>query len=201
MTKKPIIAVDIDDVLAAEAAFIIQFSNERWGHSHTIEDYREDWGFWGIPVSDPEFENRADQLHEPGILEKYQVISDSQVVLEKLADKFTLIVVTSRRSRSKAETEKWLQTYFPGIFSKIVLTGFWDNLDDPERHLRTKGDILKDHRVDYVIDDQPKHCVSAAEHGIGALLFGDYAQSRRVDLPDGVTRCKDWQAVAEYFGV
>lgn len=199
--KKPIIAVDIDDVLAAEAEFIVKYSNKRWGHQLVLEDYTEHWAFWGYPNTHPEFERRAAELHEPGVVSSYRIIPHALKVLEKLTGTYVLIVVTSRRKRVEAETKQWLDLHFPGIFEEVVLTGFWDAVERDDRHLLSKGDLLHERGVAYVIDDQPKHCISAAEHGIEAVLFGDYAESRKVKIPSGVTRCRDWQAVAEYFGV
>lgn len=196
---KPIIAVDIDEVLAAEAEYIIAYSNKHWGHSLTLDDYTEHWAFWGIDNMDPEFERRADELHAPGTVSKYRVLPGAKQALRELAERFELIIVTSRRKRVESETRVWLDKNFPGIFSRVILTGFWDNVDDPSRHLHSKGDILQDNGVDYLIDDQVKHCASATRHGIGAVLFGDYASSHSVALPDGVTRCKDWEAVRRYF--
>ena len=38
---KKTIAVDIDDVLGAEAEFIIGYSNNRWGTTFNLEDWTE----------------------------------------------------------------------------------------------------------------------------------------------------------------
>ena len=51
-----------------------------------------------------------------------------------------------------------------------------------------------------MIDDQPKHCLSAAECGVEALLFGNYRWNQLADLPDRVTRVQDWEEVERYFG-
>ena len=198
--KKPIIAVDVDDVLAAEAEFVIAYCNEVWGLDLTLEDYSEAWNtMWQVDVA--ELERRAAELHQPGIVSKYRLLADSHTVLKKLSDSYELIVVTSRRKVVEGETKAWLDTHFPGIFSKVVLTGFWDNPEVVDRHLLSKGSLLRDHEASYLIDDQPKHCLSAVEHGVQAILFGDYAENRSVTIPTGVTRCNDWQAVGEYFGV
>lgn len=41
--KRLTIAVDIDDVLADNAAGFVTFSNERWGTNLTPDDYGEHW--------------------------------------------------------------------------------------------------------------------------------------------------------------
>ena len=196
--NKPIIAVDIDDVLAAEAEFVVKFSNEQFGTRLMLEDYSESWNImWNVDRD--EVERRAHILHEPGIVTQYRIIPGGYETLKKLKETYEIIVVTSRRKRVEAETARWLDEHFPDIFSRLVLTGFWDDPRRPDRHLLSKGSLLNDHRVAYVIDDQPKHCLSALDHGIEPILFGDYAESRNVVAPKGVIRCKDWQAVAEFF--
>lgn len=198
--SKQIIAVDVDDVLAAEAEFVISYSNEHWGGDFTLEDYSEHWNnFW--QVNHEELERRASELHQPGIVSGYRILPHGLAVLRKLKMEYELIVVTSRRKVVEGETLQWLDLHFPEIFSKLVLTGFWDDPDAADRHLLSKGSLLRDHDVVCLIDDQPKHCLGAVEHGMKAVLFGDYAENRSVDIPVGTTRCKDWLAVAEHFGV
>lgn len=196
---KPIIAVDIDDVLAAEAEYVIAYSNKHWGHSLTLDDYTEHWAFWGIDNMDPEFERRASELHLPGTVSSYRALPGAYDVLKELSRHYELIIVTSRRKIVEEETWQWLDEHFPNLFSRMILTGFWDNADDPNMHLHSKGDILHENGVAYLIDDQVKHCTSATKHGVKAILFGDYASGRSAVLPNEVTRCKDWEAVRRYF--
>ncbi len=106
----PIIAIDIDDVLADYAAGFVKFSNARWGLNLTIADYDEHWGnVWGVDVDE----------------------------------------------------------------------------------VRRRADIM--------IDDLPKHCLSAVDHGVEALLFGDYTWNQNDGLGEAVHLVKDWKAVEDYF--
>jgi 5'(3')-deoxyribonucleotidase len=195
--NKPIIAVDIDDVIVAEAEFIVEYSNRHWGHSLSLEDYREHWGsMWQVGIG--EVERRADILHAPGIIRKYRILEDAHYALNALSKNFRLIILTSRRKMVEQETREWLKENFGDVFEKIYFTGFWDNITD-NSHLLTKADLSRELNVGYLIDDQPKHCFGAAAHGIKAILFGDYAESRHLEPPEGVTRCSNWQEVLEYF--
>ncbi len=195
--KKQTIAVDIDDVLAAEAEFIIDYSNEHWGHSLSLDEYQEHWGeLWGV---DPgETERRADILHQPGIVSSYRLIERGHEALQKLAERYKLVIVTSRRSKTKYETLQWLEENFAGIFVNIHFTGFYDDIT-PDSYRRTKGELLRQLGANFVIDDQLKHCRSALDNGVQAILFGNYKHQRSERLPDGVVRCMNWTAVQEYF--
>jgi uncharacterized HAD superfamily protein len=197
VSKKPIIAVDIDDVLAAEAEFIIAYSNENWGHSLSLEDYKENWGeMWGLDHD--AVERRADTLHQTDLVMMYRTIDGAHQALLELKKNYDLIILTSRRRLIQAETSDWIAQNFGDIFDEIHYTGFWDT-KDPGGHLRTKGKLLEEIGADYVIDDQSKHCIAASECGIKAILFGDYAGNRSVKLPSDVVRCKNWKEVLEYF--
>jgi len=196
MPKKTI-AIDIDDVIAAESASIIKFSNNRWGHNLTIDDYDENWQeMWGVEYD--ELLRRAEILHRPGVQTSYELIDGVHEALHKLAGSYNVVALTSRRSSVKDETVEWLEKVFKGVFSDFYFTGFWDDTK-PGGHLLTKGELARDLKVDYLIDDQPKHCLSAAEHGVKTVLFGDYKIGRDLKLPAGVVRARNWQEVLEYF--
>lgn len=194
---KPTIAVDIDDVLASEAAFVIAYSNEHWGTHLRIEDYSEDWAsLWNVDYE--ECKRRITELNQPGLQTTYPLIEGGEEVLQKLKQHYKMIILTSRPRSMEGEITEWFDRVFPEIFSGMHFTGFWET-DKPGGHLLTKGGLAKQIGADYLIDDQPKHCFAAAEVGVKAILFGDYAVSRNLDLPNNVTRCRDWQAVLEYF--
>jgi 5'(3')-deoxyribonucleotidase len=196
MAKKTI-AVDVDDVLAAESEFVIAYSNKHWGHELTLEDYQENWGeMWDVDID--EVERRAAELHMPGLPTSYRLIEGAVDGLGTLKEHYNLVILTSRRDVVRDETLVWLNDVFNGVFSEVHFTGFWDTIS-PDSHLLTKGELAKQIGADYLIDDQPKHCFAAAEAGIESVLFGDYAQSRGLRLPKGVTRCQDWAAVLGYF--
>jgi 5'(3')-deoxyribonucleotidase len=195
--KKKTIAVDVDDVLAAEAEFIVEYSNKHWGHALTLEDYQENWSeMWGVDT--PEVERRALILHSPGNATSYQLMAGAPEALRTLKKSYELVILTSRREMVKDETLTWLNDVFADVFSEVHFTGFWDSVSE-DRHLLTKGELAKQIGADYLIDDQAKHCFAAAEAGIDSVLFGNYAQTRELQLPKGVTRCKDWAEVLEYF--
>jgi 5'(3')-deoxyribonucleotidase len=196
--KKQTIAVDVDDVLAASAKGWIEYSNKHWGHTLTTEDYIEDW-FTMWDVDDEEGRRRASELNAKAIVQNFEHFADAIAVLRKLAQKYRLVITTARVEQNRPHTLAWIDRYFGDIFEEIHLAGFFD-----QGHLNplimTKADMQRAVGADYMIDDQPKHCLAAAEAGIQAILFGDYGWNRDIGaLPERVTRCKDWAAVQEYF--
>jgi len=202
MNIRPIIAVDIDEVLANNAKGFTDFSNQRWGTQLVPTDYIEDWvKMWQIDSAEADL--RADTFFESDAMLHYEHDVTAREVLEKLKESYDLIVVTARRIQTKGDTLQWIRERFPGIFleDKIFFAGFWDNInvDDPVAHAKNKGELLKQLGADYLIDDQLKHCIGAAEQGISAVLFGNYGWNAAATLPAGVVRADSWVDVLEYF--
>jgi 5'(3')-deoxyribonucleotidase len=195
---KPIVAIDIDDVLADYSAEFAVSSNRLWGTQLTADDYHEDW----MKVWDIEFEEvleRGKALFEDRIHERLRHKDGAAEVLTELADDFDLMILTARGDSTKAATLEWFARHYPMIdHGNITFANLWAN-PEPDMVHRTKGDIAKGLGVRYIIDDQLKHCVAAAAHGIEALLFGDYTWNQSDQLPQGVTRVKHWQDVRAYF--
>lgn len=81
--EKPVIAVDVDDVLCQTAQGFADFSNRMWGHALTVDDYDEDWGkVWGTT---PEVTHkRADLLHNSEALGGFLHVEEAAFVLTKL---------------------------------------------------------------------------------------------------------------------
>ena len=195
--KKPIIAIDIDDVIAANAPAFIKYSNQKFGTNLTVDDYQEHWGdLWKVEVE--ETEKRAIEYHESGVIATYDVISGALEVLKELKKRFRLVILTTRRSSIKKLTEDWIEKYYPNIFDGFVYSGFFDSVTK-NRYNMTKAELAKNIKADYIIDDQLKHIEAAAELGIKGLLFGEYLWNKKDKLPSNVTRVKTWKEVSEYF--
>jgi uncharacterized HAD superfamily protein len=205
MKQQKTIAVDIDDVLSRSAEGFIAFSNQQWGHSLSPDDYQEEWAVvWGVPLE--EALKRSIVYHASGAVGNYQPHEAALPVLQRLAKHYKLVTVTSRREILKPETDRWIELHFPGIFQELHYAGIWDKeltgKNVQQTLKRSKADLLRQIRADYLIDDHPKHCLGAAEAGIPAILFGTYSWNRGIkDLPKNVTRALTWDDIARYFDV
>ncbi len=202
---KQTIAVDIDDVLSRSAEGFIAFSNQQWGMKLRLEEYQEEWTVvWGVDLH--EAMRRSVEFHSSGVVSGYEPYESAASTLKRLSKHFNLIAVTSRREILGPETNAWMTRHFPHIFQGLQYTGIWDReltiSSVPSALSRTKADLCLEFGAEYLIDDQPKHCIGAAKSGVKALLFGDYAWGRvKGDLPPRVTRARNWQEVGEYFNV
>lgn len=195
--KRPIIAFDIDDVLAKTAEGFTAFSNEQWGTKLVPADFSEDWiTMW--QVEPEEMLRRSKLFHGSDVVLCYEPNREVIAVLDKLSATYDLRIATSRQSGHKAHTASWVATHFPNYFTDIHYSGIFDD-NSLAAHKRTKADLLEEIGAEYLIDDQLKHCTAAAERGMKAILFGNYPWNQADVLPENVHRCATWKEVEEYF--
>ena len=197
---KPTIAVDIDDVLAANAENFVRFSNKRWGTNLKPDDYTEHWAeLWKVDFD--EVDKRRDVIIKEQLFLKHRFFDEAKPVLKKLTKNYKLFVVSSRSNRIQKDTIDWINKEYGDIFSGIHFADMWNRTDLHilERLKGTKNDVIKQIGADYLIDDQPKHCIAAAKAGIKTVLFGDYKWNRDLKLRKNMVRARNWQEVLEYF--
>ena len=201
--NKKTIAVDVDDVLAANAAGFVKFSNERWGTNLRPDDYHEHWAeMWG--VDHKEMLRRRGEIIKAKLFMSYDFHDDAKAALTRLSKTYKLVILTSRTTDVSEDTVEWIKGYFGDLFSEMHFAGIWEKLNRSEAKVEdvikiTKGEIAQQIGADYLIDDQPKHCLAAAEAGIKSILFGAYKWNRDTKLVPNMVRVKNWQEVLEYF--
>lgn len=199
--SKPIIAVDLDDVLGDENMAIMRFINQRYKLMLTAEDYdipADYWGYWEKvwDVDEEEGKRRYSAFLEAKtakevILEPLPGAIDAIRYLEKL---YELTVVSSRHAALLPLTKEWLEEHFPNTFKEVHFVELWGGRDKI-----TKAKICRDIGASYLVDDNIEHCILAQEAGVQGLLFGDYGWNRHQSVPKGIVRVADWRAVKEYF--
>lgn len=201
MSSKKIIAVDVDDVLADSTENLRLRVNKKLGVSIGPEEYKVAGPYWSyyehvwqkndvkhlVKLEELETEMENDQSHILPML-------GANSALTQLAKKFEIVLVTSRNPSWAKATEAWINTHFSGVFKDIHVLG---SKKYQGEGVRSKGEVCKEVGASWLIDDNPEHCLSAIEHGTDAVLFGEYGW--HFNAPDHLVRCKDWQAVLEYF--
>ncbi len=197
---KPIIAVDIDEVLAAFAESFADFSNKKWETNLKPENWTEHWAqIWKVDFE--ETSKRAEIIYKSNVFTRAEHLPTAKEVLRALSKKYKLVIVTSRHRAVSKDTIDWVETHFSNLFKEIHFSGIYDDIEKHplDRLKATKAEVCKQIGADYLIDDTPKHCIAAAEAGITSLLFGDYKWNRDVRLRSRIVRAKNWAEVLEYF--
>ena len=199
--SKPVIAVDIDDVLSSQVDVLIAFSNERYGTNLSHADFMipgEYWGYyervWGLG------KDLGAERFQTFLREKYplrQQIEEKAIrAITALKKSHRLDLVTSRGADYYEPTLEWLEKHAPGLFEGVHFVDLWAG----ETGLKTtKAKICKEIGAGYLIDDNAEHCNLAAEAGVSALLFGEFGWNLHHKLHPRVVRIADWEEVLEYF--
>lgn len=194
--RKPVIAVDVDEVLSPYIDGLIHWHNREYGTALQVNDFHtyEFHKVWGgsrdeaIAKGTAYFENRG----------PVQPMAEANSVLTRLQQHYEFIVVTSRPLEHKPQTEEWIQQHFPKIFNTIVVCNHWT--------LNNSGPVIKKsaacvtHGAHYLIDDMPHYAADAAAAGIKALLFGNYPWNQQPASAPQIQRVANWLAVEDYFG-
>jgi 5'(3')-deoxyribonucleotidase len=196
--SKEKIAVDIDDVLASSTDAVRLFVNQRHSVELTEEHYRAEGQYWKY------YESVWEQhgIEGAGLMKEYHdtVVKDQSdirtlpgavEVCKSLSQKYELYAVTSRTKEMEAETRAWITAHFGLLFKELIVIGFGQEAQ------QTKGQVCVERGIEYLIDDNIDHCLSAAAEGVTPILFGNYGWHQ--NIPVDMVRCKNWQAVEAYF--
>lgn len=195
---KPIIAVDIDNVLANTAEAFAQYSNRTWGTNISETDFSEDFTrVWG--VSYEEALRRMDEIYETDLFLTITPKDGARDAIRSLISIYDLVVLTSRRKSSAKHSRGWIEEHYPKCFSQVYFSGIYDkDLADHSVMNLTKGQMLQRIGASYLIDDEPKHCISAATLGIPSILFQPRADSSPLDT-NLITTLNSWGDVRRFY--
>ncbi|MEP7204802.1 MAG: hypothetical protein ABI716_01240 [Candidatus Saccharibacteria bacterium] len=192
---KPIIAIDIDDVLFPFIVGVARYHNSLKGTSLTPADFvnfnlRE---VWGGTIEDSA--RLVDGFHAADHL-VLEPVEGAQRALRRLQKDFTIVLVTARNVLFEPQTSRWLKHHFGGLFETVIFAG---NPHDG-RTYRSKGELCKQTGAVLLIDDHPNNLLSATESGLEGILFGVKTWSVMDRLPAASVRhCKDWEQTERYI--
>ena len=120
----------------------------------------------------------------PTVLNDANIMTGADIVLNKLKDKYELIVVTSRNDEETEIAKRRL--------SEIGLSDI--QIFNNEHH---KIDRLINEHVDYIIDDDDIICANASDNNITALYLKNNA-SNKLDK-DNVMNVNNWGEIYKYL--
>lgn len=193
--KKPLIAIDCDEVLMPLHEPLMLHHNDTYGTDYAIPD----------PAGRYYLDQYTDEPHDV-VMDKVrrfvgspefgglEPIKDSVETINHLTNRYTLAVVTARQDFMQEITKETLRRYFGKSFESIHFTPYAGN----GKHA-SKLEVCQELGANFIIDDTLLTVTSCAKAGLEAILFGEYHWNKSVHLPPGVSRCKDWAAVKEYF--
>mmetsp|Transcript_23730 Transcript_23730/g.40866 ORF Transcript_23730/g.40866 Transcript_23730/m.40866 type:complete len:244 (+) Transcript_23730:37-768(+) len=197
---RPIVAVDLDEVLGQFVVSLTTFHNEKYGTELKLEHFHsyrfcEVWG-----GTDDETMNKVHDFFESSHFEDLPLVPGALQVLSELKDKVDFVVVTSRQHVIEERTREWLARHYPGIFRDVLFGNHYGFSGQK----RSKPDMCAEVGATILIDDSLIYATQCAQHGIKVLLFdweGRYMWSKSKDPePDGVLRVHSWDDIRQQLG-
>jgi 5'(3')-deoxyribonucleotidase len=193
MAKKPVIAVDVDDVLMPLTPHFVKHLNARHGTSHRAEDNKDFFYDISFGFTREQVEAELKVFGDSDEHAAVRPIDGAIAALQKLQEKYDIHVITARGNHWRRTTEAWLHRMFPATFEHIHF--LYDPSDDTV-HV-PKSAICKQIGATVMIDDAVHNIEDCVSAGIRGILFGDYVYNREAELPTGVVRAKDWKEVVK----
>ncbi|KAI8612058.1 HAD-like domain-containing protein [Chytriomyces sp. MP71] len=200
-TKRPVIAVDCDEVISATASSLVAFHNEV-DPANPISRF-ESWEQWGGPT-EAEISVKVRQFYQSNhFSERMQVIPGAKVALEALKEHYDLVVVTARPEYVQEETHKFLAEHFDGIFKEVHFSNqFLTDEEALKFKSRTKGQICDEIGAKVLVDDTLHHILECGNKpGFTVFLFdheGEYAWNKTEDeLPTSAVRVHQWSEIVD----
>jgi uncharacterized HAD superfamily protein len=185
MPGKLRIGIDVDDVLAESLPGYLEAFRRRFGHEVRIEE-----AAWEIfrrypEISATELWGFFSELEASDFLGNRPVYPDAVKAVKALAaDGHRLFVVTGRLTQHRDHTRRLLQRAgLLELFEDLVHRGH-------ERAADYKPRIVREMRLDLLIEDELQIAVAAAEVPIPVLLFD--RPWNQAELPAGIIRVADW---------
>jgi len=175
--NKPIVAVDIDEVLAYFIPTLAVFHNDVYGPKDylTSESFisYEFHNVWG--GSKEECSIKMEQFFQSKYFyNDIKPIDNAYDILLQLKDIFELHIVTARQHKVSDTTINWINQYYPNIFTNIHFGNHYSTTGIS----KSKAQLCKEINAIMLIDDSPAYAINCAENDIPVILFGDYSWNR-----------------------
>lgn len=191
---KPVLAVDVDEVLYPFMPLFIEHHNKHHGTNKMLNQLTSYVLEENFSMSDNQKLERIRSFVAGGGFSKGLPLEQSQQAIAKLARQYDLVVVTSRWKDWEQDTLDWLQQHFPDSFKRIHFANSitWNRGDKHD-----KSSICLELGAVAFIDDSLDNVEKVSGAGITSLLFGDYPWNQAEKLPDNAQRVRDWNEVLE----
>lgn len=185
-SDKPLVAVDMDDVLSETNQAVADWHNDAYGTNLDLSQFYYYYYWknpgWGTP--DETF-RKVEEFYATDRLDKAKPVPGALEALKKLKEMgFRLVVVTARQRRELDRSVRWIETHYPGIFDDMICTGQSQETLAEEHEVLTKlskADVCKKLNAKFLVDDSLENALKCVTHPepTPVLLFGDNAWNQR----------------------
>jgi len=189
--KRLTIGVDFDDVLFEFNKGFLAYFNKLHGTSFTrdqVNDYQLHLLIGGT----------KETVHD--LIDTFYLSLDHDTVLPVLGAvehiqalmHHELVVISARPEHTRTATEKFITTYFEGVFKSVHLTGLYRGTS---ANTKSKEEVARECGVDIFIEDSLSHARKITAAGIPVVLI-DTPWNQEM-TPEGATRVFSWEEVVK----
>lgn len=190
--KRPVLALDFDDVLFDCNSALRTFHNKRYGTKLTRHDHFSYWlgEVWKCP--EEEAIRRVNEFFFSPEHTHAQPLPFAQEALRMLNETYDVTIVTSRPENVRDLTLVWLNEHFPKLYSHAYFTGEFDH----SKTLR-KSDVCNQIRAEYLVEDSLFHAYDVANTETKVLLLD--APWNQESIPPTIHRVHSWKVILEHL--
>lgn len=195
-SPKPVLAIDVDEVLAAFLPALCSFHNDTYGSQLSIQDFHS-YNFhevWG--GTSEEAKTKMNTFFASDYFKNITPIAGAFETMTRLYRYFELHIVTSRSFNIETMTREWIDEHFPGLFTAL----HFGNHYGVSGLIRSKPEMCADINALLLIDDSSLYASQCAAANVNVVLFGNYAWNRMLVAESAhlIRRAQDWgQAYTE----
>lgn len=197
--SRPLIALDIDEVLANIVDYVRLWANDMTGSSLSAGDYYTNDEFWNYYNAIWERHGLSDRVNFDMVLQKMAgnqsdiaVIEGARAAIARLKRSYDIVFITSRPAYQEQATRRWLDEHIDATIPLYI--SFHPGINDTAR---SKGEICAELGAKYLVDDNIGNCESAEQYGVTPILFGMYGWNENAS--QHITRCQDWVQVEAFL--
>jgi uncharacterized HAD superfamily protein len=203
--RKPVLAVDLDEVCCGYLPAYIKYSNAMHGTALVLEDFTS-YMFWEVPKANLASREAATErvyaFHASRYFEEQiEPIAGAAIALGVLKKRFDLHVVTSRQTDIEQQTRAFVAKHFTDIFTELHFGNHFGKPDERGKVAKiSKPEMCARIGAVALIDDSIDYARQCAASGIPVFLFGDYGWNQTPageELDERITRVRNWRMLTQ----
>lgn len=186
---KPLIAVDLDNVLCDLITSLNQYHNKTYHTDFMVRDYRsfDLWKTWG--GSQTKAIQKVMHFYSTEYCKLARPVKGARKYVELLRQNNTLAIITARHEEYADITYEWIDKYFKHKFDSVYFTNNYSL--SPDNNPLKKSQVCQSIGANVLLEDNLHNALDCAQSGVRVLLFSKIHNQHK-PLPR-IIRVKSWK--------
>ena len=186
------IGIDLDEVLADFLLAVIKYHNLTYGTKLKRSQFLSYglWKTWG--GTEDEATQKLCDFYETPFFKNIQPVPSARKAIFTLKQNNDLFIITSRKNDIAETTQKWINKYFPNIFTEIYFANNYFQGGDS----KTKAQICDEIGIDILIEDSMEYALECVNSKRKIFLL-DCPWNQYPELPQGIRRFLSWDEIVQ----